>query len=168
MFTQPAAQIISFLPELGTFDRALLLDERGDSGAEEFYRKAIDSGESIADSYCNLGIIESQRNNTAKAVDCFTTSLKHDPRHTESHYNLGNLYFELNDFRLAQIHFEIAAEIETSFPSVFFNLALVRAINGDFKGSAAALTDYEKLVPGEEARNAEAVVQELKESLAAA
>ena len=88
-----------------------MFDERGDSRAAELYGKAIDEQDCVADAFCNLGIIESQSGNTIKAFHCFTTSLKHNPRHSEAHYNLGNLYFDLNDFRLAQIHFEMAGRL---------------------------------------------------------
>src|SRR5215831_11705710 len=106
LFSAPSATILRFGPELSPFQAALMLDEQADEKAEEWYRKAIDQEDCVADAYCNLGIIESQKGNIAKALDCFTESLKHDPRHIEAHYNLANLYFELNDFRLAQIHYD--------------------------------------------------------------
>src|SRR5262245_27349763 len=99
LFPRPTAQILNFASGLSLFEQALLWDERGDSKAAELYRKAIEEGDCVADAYCNLGIIESQKANATKAFDCFSTSLKHDPRHSEAHYNLGNLYFEVNDFR---------------------------------------------------------------------
>jgi len=139
-----------------------------DSKAAELYEKAIEEGDCVADAYCNLGIIESQKGNTTKAFDCFTTSLKHDPRHSEAHYNLGNLYFDANDFRLAQMHYEMAAEVDPSFPNVYFNLALVQAINNDLTAAVSALTKYQELVSGDEGRNADELLRNLKKTLAAA
>ncbi len=167
LFPQPTAQILDFPPESGWFTQALLCDERGDARAADLYRKAILEGDCAADAYCNLGIIESQQGKTAKAFDCFTLSLKQNPRHTESHFNLGNLYFDLNDLRLAQLHYEIAAEVDPAFASVFFNLALVHAINHNLAGSIAALTRYKDLVPPEEGRNADELLQNLKRSVTA-
>src|SRR5262249_37031108 len=95
LFPRPAAQILDFDGGLGRFEQALLFDERGDPKAAELYARAIEEQDCVADAYCNLGIIESQNGNTGKAFDCFTTSLKHDPRHSEAHYNLGNLYFDV-------------------------------------------------------------------------
>lgn len=168
LFPEPIARILDFVPGLSCFEQALLLDERADQKAAELYRKAIEEQDCVADAYCNLGIIESRKGNTAKAFDCFTTSLKHDPRHSEAHYNLGNLYFDVNDFRLAQIHYEMAAEVEATFANVYFNLALVQAINNDFAAAANALSKYQQLVPKEEARHAEDLLRNLKKSLAAA
>ena len=168
LFPKTTAQILDFSSALSRFEQALMLDERGDLKAAELYRKAIEEQDCVADAYCNLGIIESQKGNTAKAFDCFTTSLKHDPRHSEAHYNLGNLYCDVNDFRLAQIHYEMAKEVDPSLANVYFNLALVQAINNDLGAAINALTRYQELVSKDEALNAEELLHNLKRSLAAA
>ena len=168
LFSQPTAQILQLTPDLSRFEQALLFDERGDLKAAELYARAIEENDCVADAYCNLGIIESQKGNTTKAFDCFTTSLKHNPRHSEAHYNLGNLYFDVNDLRLAQIHYEMAGEVDPSFPNVYFNLALVQAINNDFAAAVTALARFQQLVSPEEARHADELLHNLKKSLAAA
>jgi len=167
LFPAPAAQILNFGPGPGRFEQALMSDERGDPEAAELYAKAIAEHDCVADAYCNLGIIESQKGNTAKAFDCFSTSLKYDPRHSEAHYNLGNLYFDVNDLRLAQVHYEMAGEVDPSFANVFFNLALVQAIRNDLGGAIGTLTRYQGLVSEEEARNADELLHNLRKSLAA-
>ncbi len=166
LFAPATAEILSLTPGLSAFEEALVLDERGDPRAAELYQKAIVEEDCLADAYCNLGILESQRGEIAKAFDCFTSSLKHDPRHFEAHYNLGNLYFEVNDFRLAQVHYEIALEIAPS-PNVYFNLALVLSINQRLEAAIDALTRYQELVPAEEGHKADDLLKSLKESLAA-
>jgi Flp pilus assembly protein TadD len=168
LFPAPTAQILNFTSALGSFEQALLLDERGDPRAAALYLKAIDEQDSVADAYCNLGIIESKQGNTARAFDCFTTSLKHNPRHFEAQYNLGNMYFDIDDFRLAQIHYEMAARVDPAFPNVYFNLALVQAINNDLGGAVTSLTHYRKMVSEDEARNADELLDRLMKSLAAA
>jgi Flp pilus assembly protein TadD len=168
LFPQPTAQILSFESGLSPFEQALLCDERGDAKAAEFYARAIEEQDCVADAFCNLGIIESQKGNTARAFDCFTTTLKHDPRHSEAHYNLGNLYFDANDFRLARMHYEMAVEVDPSFPSVYFNLALVEALNNDLVAAINALTKYQGLASENDARNADELLENLKRSLVAA
>jgi Flp pilus assembly protein TadD len=167
LFDAPA-KILSFCPETSSFEQALLFDDREDTRAAEFYRKAIDEGHCVADACCNLGIIESRNGNSSKAFDCFTTALTHDPRHFEAHYNLGNLYFDVNDFRLAQVHYEMAIEVDPSFSNLYFNLALVQAINNDLAAAASTLVKYQQLVPEEEARHADELLQNLRKSLASA
>lgn len=169
LFPRTRAQILDFTPPgLSPFEQALMWDERGDIRAAELYAKAIDQQDCVADALCNLGIIESQRGNTIKAFDCFTTCLKHDPRHSEAHYNLANLYFDQNDFRLAQLHFEMAAELEPTFANAFFNLALVQAINNELEAALSALFKYQQLVSEEEGRIAQELVESLRKSVTAA
>src|SRR5262245_33153298 len=166
-FPQHTAKILKFAADLSCFEQALMLDERGDLKAAEFYLKAIEAGDCVADAYCNLGIIESKQGNPARAFDCFTTCLKHNARHVEAHYNLGNVYFDLEDYRLAQVHYEMAAEVEPSFANVYFNLALVQAISNELGAAVNALTRYQKLVSIEEGRKADELLDNLRKSLAA-
>jgi tetratricopeptide (TPR) repeat protein len=161
-------QILRLQTNLSPFEEALLLDEREDLSAEEFYRRAISEGDLPADAYCNLGIIESKAGKTARAFDCFTRSLEHDPRHFESHYNLGNLYFEGDNLRLARMHYELAAEIDPDFTNLFFNLGLVLALLGENKAAIKALIKYQQLAPPEERQNAADLIRRLKKSLSKA
>ena len=167
LFPPPSARILSFPAGGSPFEQALMLDERDDPKAPELYARAIEQGDCVADCYCNLGIIESQKGNSTRAFDCFTSALKEDPRHCEAHYNLANLYFDLNDFRLAQVHYQMAAGISPTFANVYFNLALVQVINNEPAAAVDTLHKYQQLVPAEEGTIAEKLVQELKQSLAA-
>jgi len=166
LFSADTAQILHLALEQGLFEHALLLDEKGDARAIDAYLKAIAEQDCVADAYCNLGIIESKQGRISKAFDCFTTCLKFEPRHFEAHFNLGNLYFEVNDFRLAQIHYEIAAEVDPAFPNVYFNLALVLSINNEIVAAINALARYQQLAPPNEAGNADDLLENLKKSLA--
>jgi tetratricopeptide (TPR) repeat protein len=168
LFLAPPARITNFTSALSPFEQALLCDERGEAQAADLYVKAIENQDCVADAFCNLGIIESKKGNTAKAFDCFTTSLKHDARHSEAHYNLANLYFEVNDFRLAQIHYEMAAEVDPDFANIYFNLALVQSINHELAAAIKTLIRYQQLAPADEARHADELLRSLKRSLATA
>ncbi|MFQ5752823.1 MAG: tetratricopeptide repeat protein [bacterium] len=110
--------------------------------------------------------MESKAVKTDKAFDCFTKSLKHDPRHLESHYNLANPYFDIGNFRLARQHYEIAAEIGPKFPNIYFNLGLVLAINEYFTTAVEALDKYNELEPEKEGSKANELLTSLKRSLA--
>ena len=167
LFPPSSAPVLSLTASLGPFEQALMLDERGEGTAAEWYARAIEGQDCMAEAYCNLGILESQKGQTARAFDCFTTSLKHDPRHSEAHYNLANLYFEVNDFRLAQIHYEMAAEVDPCFANVYFNLALVQSINNELASAIRSLDKFQQLVPGDEARNADDLLRNLRATLAA-
>lgn len=168
LFPQPSARILEFTSGFSPFERALAADEKGELRAAQLYAKAIAEEDCVADAYCNLGILESKKENTAKAFDCFTSALKSDPRHYESHYNLGNLYFEAADLVLAQVHYELATEIAPSFANVYFNLALVQVTKGDLANALSSLTRYQSLVSSAEARNADDLLDALRRSVAAA
>jgi tetratricopeptide (TPR) repeat protein len=135
---------------LTPFEEALLLHEQGDPSAAEHYVEAINEGDNVAEAYCNLGIINLEQSQLAKALDNFTLSLKNDPRHVEAHYNLANLYYDAGDLHLAKLHYEAAAQIEPGFSLVYFNLSLVYHKLGDLQGSLTALERYKQLEPEDE------------------
>jgi tetratricopeptide (TPR) repeat protein len=143
---------------LTPFEEALLLHEQGDVKAAESYQEAINDGDNVAEAYCNLGIIELAQ--LGKALDNFTLALKHEPRHVEAHYNLGNLYYDAGELSLARLHYEAASQIESGFSLVYFNLALVYHRIGDLAAALAALERYKQLAPDDE--EIEAVDQLLK------
>jgi tetratricopeptide (TPR) repeat protein len=132
---------------LTPFEEALLLHEQGDPKAEESYLEAINDGDNVAEAYCNLGIINLELGKIGKALDNFTLSLKHEPRHGEAHYNLGNLYYDAGELPLARLHYEAAAQIEAGFSLVYFNLALVYHRLSDLAGALTALEKYKQLEP---------------------
>jgi tetratricopeptide (TPR) repeat protein len=146
---RPAWGEVLEIPSEHPFEQALLYDEQGDDRAAEMYERAISRGDDVADAYCNLGIIRSREGDAVAAFDCFTKSLENDERHLESHYNLANLYFEQGDLNLAKLHYEIARSINDSFPSVYFNLGLVYAIQEDYGAAVDALRRYKDLAPEE-------------------
>jgi tetratricopeptide (TPR) repeat protein len=135
---------------LTPFEEALLLHERGDDRAGEFYVEAIGEGDNVAEAYCNLGIIELDSGNTIGALENFTQSLKNDPRHVEAHYNLANLYYDAGDFPLARLHYEAATQIEPNFSLVYYNLALVYHRLNNAQGAIQSLNRYKELEPGDE------------------
>lgn len=165
LFSASLGQIRQLQSNIGPFEEALLLDERGDSRAEKAYCKAISEGDLAADAYCNLGIIESKAGRITKAFACFTKSLELDSRHFESHYNMGNLYFEGDNLRLARMHYELAAEINPTFPNLYFNLGLVLALLKESTAAIDALVKYQLMASLEEGKKAGDLIRELRKSL---
>ncbi len=166
LFPPPSGQLIQIPVKLSPFAEALLLHERGDPRARECYSKAISAGESVTDAFCNLGILEFEAGNVARAFDCFTRALRHDARHFESHFNLGNLYFESRDLRLARLHYEIAAKIEPGCSHLFYNLGLVYAIDGDIGSAIEALNKSKEKADDEDRRRADDLLASLQSIIA--
>lgn len=171
MFAAPSegpANIVRMPSRQTTFEQALQLDDNGDERAAELYREAIENGDCVPDAFCNLGVIESKAGRTNEAFDCFTRSLSNNPRHLESHYNLANLYFDIDNLALAREHYELAAKVDPSFANIYFNLGLVLALMEDYKPAVQALNNYKGLVSEEEASKADDLLQSLRKSLAMA
>lgn len=148
--------------QLSSFEEALLQDENNNlKSAKELYLKAIEEGDSLADAWCNLGIIESGEGNSPKAIDCFTQCLKADPRHFEAHYNLANLYAEVGNYNLAKFHYGISIEIEPTFPNSYFNLGLTLALNKEFDEAVKLLYAYRDLSSGEDHSYTDELIKQL-------
>ncbi|MBX7152527.1 tetratricopeptide repeat protein [bacterium] len=165
LFAAPKPKIFTLIPQTSLFEEALVRDERGDPEAETLYRKAIETGDCVADAYCNLGIIEFQKGDLSKAFDCFTQSLKYEPRHFESHYNLGNLYFDMNDLRLAKMHYEQSLIIDPDFANTYFNLGLVQAMLEDYHNAISILKRYRMLATDDEGAKADDLLSTLTRSV---
>jgi len=149
------------LSNLTPFEEALMLDENGDPRAKVLYQKAIELKESVADAYCNLGILESQDKNYTKAIDCFTRCLKEEPRHFEAHYNLANLYAEVGNYPLAKVHYQISIEVEPEFPNSYFNLGLTLAMNKEIEEAIQALLNYRRRAEPDDRGLAEELINSL-------
>jgi tetratricopeptide (TPR) repeat protein len=164
LFSQksPETNIFVMPSSLSPFEQALMLDDRNDETAKEAYLNAVNQNDCAADAYCNLGILEYESGNTIKAIDSFTKSLKNEPRHFESHYNLANLYSELGNLPLAKVHYEFARELRPDFPDICFNLGLVYAMTKDFKAALKTLSEYKEMVTPEESENAAKLIESIR------
>ena len=165
LFSRARGDVVPLPTGMSPFDQALLLDEQDDRHAADAYSQAIREGDCVADAYCNLGVMHTRKGRRADAFECFTSALKHDPRHFESHYNVGNLYFENGELRPAHLHYEIAAELEPDFSNVYFNLGVVNAMSEQFQAALAALTRYKELATADEGHKADELLAGLRRSL---
>ena len=164
LFSQksPETNIYVMASNLTPFEEAMMLDDKNDAGAKQAYLNAVEQNDCPADALCNIGIIEYESGNTVKAIDNFTKSLKSDPRHFESHYNLANLYSELGNLPLAKTHYEFARELQPEFPDICFNLGIVYAMTRDFESAIKILSEYKDMVSSEEGSNAEKLIESIR------
>jgi len=147
------------------FEKALLLDERGNEDARIHYQSAIASGEHVADAFCNLGILEFNLGHVDESLDCFTSALRANPTLFEAHYNLGNLYFHLNNLQPARVHYEIASKLDPSYPHVYYNLGLALALEKKFDRAITSLSRYRDIAPAGESSSVEELIESLKVSM---
>lgn len=135
------------------FPRKIFLDaveaqERHDDQARTLFLASVQAGEYVSDSYCNLGVLEFEAGRIGAAVDYLTLALRHDPRHFEAQYNLANVYLDSKQYRLAQLHYEIALEIEPTYPNLSYNLGVAYGLQGDLERSYRCFQKYAELSPG--------------------
>jgi tetratricopeptide (TPR) repeat protein len=100
-----------------------------------------------------------------EAFQCFAQSLALDPRHAESHYNIGNLYFEYDDLKLSRMHYEKAIECDPMLASAFFNLGLVTALTEDYQVAYDSLLHYKTLAPHEDPAVADELMRYLQTAI---
>jgi tetratricopeptide (TPR) repeat protein len=151
--------------QISPFEAAILLDDNHDPRAEEAYQRAISEGDFVPDAWCNLGVLKSIKRDLNAAFDCFAQSLASDPRHAESHYNIGNLYFEFGDLKLARMHYEKAIECDGSLASAYFNLGLVTALSEDYQTAYDSLAHYRSIAPPEEIGVADDLMRYLRSAI---
>lgn len=151
--------------QTGIFEMAILLDDRSDPRAEDMYRRAAEEGDYPADAWCNLGVLKSIKRDLDQAFECFAQSITLEPRHAESHYNIGNLYFEYGDLKLARMHYEKAIECDPNLASAYFNLGLVTALTEDYKTAYDALAHYKRIAPDEDMSVAEELMRYLQTAI---
>jgi tetratricopeptide (TPR) repeat protein len=151
--------------KIGPFEAAILLDDHNDPRAEDAYRRAISEGDFVPDAWCNLGVLRSIKRDLDGAFECFAQSLAADPRHAESHYNIGNLYFEFGDLKLARMHYEKAIEVDGDLASAYFNLGLVTALSEDYQLAYDSLAHYKTIAPPDEIGVADDLMRYLKSAI---
>lgn len=154
-------KIIQFQEGKSHFEEALRLDEMGHEGAEKMYQLAIDADECVEDSLCNLSVIKAAKGDKIGAIDCLTKCLERSPRHFEAHYNLGNVYSELSNMKLAKSHYEIAIQISPNYPNAHYNLGLVLISMKEYKRAIECINQYIELSPDQHINTAKELVNTL-------
>ncbi len=145
LFQSPQeAKVISLKSE-NQFERAIQLHDNNPEQALLLYQQSIDNEEHVADSHCNRGILFASKDEIPQAIDSFTKALHEEPRHFEGHFNLANIYADEGNHSLSELHYRIATEIEPRDPNIFYNLALVCALQEKYEDALNALNSYFKL-----------------------
>jgi tetratricopeptide (TPR) repeat protein len=72
--------------------------------------------------YCTLGVAYKNTGNLGKAVVCYKKSIETDPTHAEAYYNLGNIYAQNKQFRIARDLYRRAMKIDPKATRAYNNL----------------------------------------------
>jgi tetratricopeptide (TPR) repeat protein len=76
-----------------------------------------------------------------KGLKLLNEIISNDPLHARAHYQLGKIfYYEIKDYQAAGYHFKTCAELEPSFPDVYYHyLHLIVFLNMDKKVNEVAV-----------------------------
>ena len=148
------------------FEQAVRLQDQNDPRAIQWYRKAIQAGEGVADSWCNLGILESGAGWKSRAMHCFQQAIRVEPRHFDAHYSLANLYYDNGELDLARIHYDIASGISADFPPLIHQQAMLALLEQHYKEAITLLRRYMLLVDGQSRVRAERLIQRISADVA--
>ncbi|MBI1191547.1 MAG: tetratricopeptide repeat protein [Bacteroidetes bacterium] len=149
------------------FEQALRLQDQNDPRAIAWYRKAIQAGEGVADSWCNLGILESGAGWKSRAMHCFQQAIRVEPRHFDAHYSLANLYYDNGELDLARIHYGIAAEISPDHPPLLHQQAMLALLDQQYATAISLLRRYTLLAEDPHSRDRAArLIQRIRADVA--
>lgn len=149
---------ISLVQESNYFEEALKLDAERDPRAEQFYHKAIERNQSVADAYCNLGVLADEAQDPSLAIHYLSLALKNNPRLIEAHFNLANIYADQGNLTLCRMHYEVTLKIAPDYAAAYYNLALVLIALKEFDAARQSLETYIELSPDHSLENDQSII----------
>ncbi|MEL6988708.1 MAG: tetratricopeptide repeat protein [Bacteroidota bacterium] len=150
--------ILHITSRLDNFNSAL--NDDNEDTAILAYQRSIDQGVMIDDCFCNLGILYASKGQSAKAISSFNQCLAKNPSHMEGHYNLANMYFDLKNYELATIHYELALEANSDFTEIYYNIALSFYSLQNYNKALDHLASYCNAVPSDQ--NAKSLLRRIR------
>ena len=90
------------------FDAISYYEDGNYEKALEYFNKQIQIVDD-PDSYCYIGKIYLEQNDEALAIEYFKNALKFKPDMFEANYELGKIYYSLNDFKNASKYLTLAS-----------------------------------------------------------
>ena len=78
----------------------------------------------------DLGKILIQKKNFSKALDIFSNKLEKNSNDLRANFQMGKIFYELNDLNKSYKFFKKCDEIQPKTPNVLFNLALILQSTG--------------------------------------
>jgi tetratricopeptide (TPR) repeat protein len=113
-------------------------------------KAAIKSNSNFGLAYYNAGNHYLQQHSWEKAIDCYTESLRVNPKDEASIINRGTAYLMLNDNEKAQKDFETALNLNKNLAVAYSNLGYLHFIGGNkflSRGNYAKSEDcFEKVI----------------------
>ena len=76
----------------------------------------------------SLGFLYKRKGQLDKSLEAYKIALKKNPLDAETHYNLGNVYKQINNLSEAEFNYQNAIKIFPNYIEAFNNLAITYKI----------------------------------------
>ena len=101
----------------------------------------------IAELFARGIALEEDPNNQAQAIATYQRVLEMDPQHAAAHINLGTLYYNRQEYPLAEKHYRAAIEIDPRYALAYFDLGNVLDETGRVDEATQAYKTALQLAP---------------------
>lgn len=128
----------------------LAYQARGDLGkAEEYLREAIRKKPDYAEAHNNMGNLLSLQGRSEEAIREYEKAVANIlyPTPEYGYYNMGREYARLKDLRMAEMMYQRAIALNTSFVEAYRGLAMVQSEKGQWQESARTLERLVEVAP---------------------
>ena len=95
----------------------------------------------------DLGKILIQKKSFSKALNIFSNKLKNNPNDLRANFQMGKIFYELNDLNKSLQFFQKCDEIQPKSPNVLFNLALILQSTGKIQDAKKKYLDLISINP---------------------
>ena len=131
-----------------SFAQACELEDEGNAGAAEAYRRAIEADPAFADAYVNLGRLLHEQGRFQDAEAVYRSGISHCPSHALLRYNLGVLLDQQGRQRAALQVYREALALRDDLADCHYNIALLYEAAGQTRAALRHLSAYRRLQAG--------------------
>ncbi|MCL2677494.1 MAG: tetratricopeptide repeat protein [Clostridiales bacterium] len=132
-------------------DMGLICFEKGDmQRAYKHFTTAINRNTSNAITFLKRGVINMQEKRYEHAIVDFLDSKACNPTIAQTHYLLGNCYYELGVLKRALRAYDSANLLDRDMPDIYYKMGCVCYDMGDFDSSARHFSILIELLPDSE------------------
>jgi predicted TPR repeat methyltransferase len=115
--------------------------------AETLYRRILELLPAHPDALHFLGLLERQRGHSREATELMRKAVAAAPDYGSAHVNLGNLLFEVADFKGSEWHLRRALELDPKDARALNNLGNLAYVSGRTAEGMAAFEQALKIAP---------------------
>jgi len=102
---------------------------------------------SVADMFARGIALEEDPSSQSEAIAVYMKVLEMDPNHAAAHINLGTLYYNRQDYAMAEKHYRSAIEIDPRYALAYFDLGNVLDETGRVREAIATYKTAIQLAP---------------------